>query len=150
MYVSVLFIHSYLRWIVLAAGLAVLVAALRGGAQSPKGLDRVHSVFLGLLDLQLLLGLALYFFLSPLAQAARQNLALAMKEPNLRFFGVEHIATMLIAVVVAHLGRVRSKRKTGPARARSVAITQVVWLLLTLAAIPWPGLDVARPLFRPL
>jgi hypothetical protein len=57
---------------------------------------------------------------------------------------------MLIAITVAHLGRVRSKRKTGPARSRSVAITQAVWLVLTLLAIPWPGLDVARPLLRPL
>ena len=148
MYAAVLFIHSYLRWLVLAAGVALLVAGLRGASQSPRSLDRLHSAFLGLLDFQLVLGLWLYFFLSPLAAAARHNLAVAMKEPNLRFFGVEHLVTMLIAIIVAHLGRVRSKRKTGPARSRSVAITQTVWLLLTLAAIPWPGLDIARPLFR--
>jgi hypothetical protein len=66
----------------------------------------------------------------------------------LRFFGVEHIATMLIAVAVAHVGRVRSKRKQGAARYRSTLVFQSIWLLLTLAAIPWPGLDIARPLFR--
>jgi hypothetical protein len=151
MYIAVLFVHSWLRWIVLALGAWLLAASIAGAARKrdwSAQLERLHASFLGLLDLQFLLGIALYFVLSPIAAAARSNFAVAMKEPTLRFFGVEHIATMLIAVVVAHLGRVRSKRKQGPARLRSAAITTAVWLLCTLAAIPWPGLDIARPLFR--
>jgi hypothetical protein len=149
-YVAVLFIHSWLRWIVLALGLAVLLASIGGvrlgGAWDPKH-ERWHKVFLGSLDTQLLLGLLLYF-LSPIATAARASMAVAMKDAQLRFFGVEHIVTMLIAVAVAHIGRVRSKRKEGRQRYRTVLTTQVVWLVLTLLAIPWPGLDIARPLFR--
>jgi hypothetical protein len=71
-----------------------------------------------------------------------------MKDAQLRFFSVEHFATMLIAVAVAHVGRVRSKRREGRLRYRSTVITQTLWLVLTLIAIPWPGLDVARPIFR--
>jgi cell division protein FtsW (lipid II flippase) len=151
MYIAVLFIHSWLRWVVLALGLAVLVASIGGlrlgGAWDPKH-ERLHKIFLGALDTQLLLGLLLYFFLSPLAAAARANMAIAMKDAQLRFFGVEHLVTMLIAVAVAHIGRVRSKRREGRQRYRTVLIMQVVWLVLTLLAIPWPGLDTARPLFR--
>ena len=151
MYVVVLFIHSWLRYVVLALGLALVLAAfggLRTKISWAPNHERLHKVFLGVLDSQLLLGLTLWFFLSPITAAARANMGLAMKDAQLRFFGVEHLVTMLIAVAVAHVGRVRSKRREGRLRYRSVLITQIVWLVLTLIAIPWPGLDIARPLFR--
>lgn len=148
MYTATLFLHSWLRYVVLGLGLLLIfgsVGGLRKGWSA--GLERLHASFMGILDLQMLLGLWLYLALSPIALAARANMAVAMKDPQLRFFGVEHIATMLIAVVIAHVGRARSKKK-GDARSKSVLIFQCVWLLLTLASIPWPGLDIARPLFR--
>lgn len=150
MYSVVLFTHSWLRYLVLGFGIALLVLCARGlqrGAWTEQA-ERTHVLFTALLDVQLLLGLWLYFKLSPVTQAALANMGAAMKEPTLRFFGVEHIATMLIAVIVAHVGRARSKRKQERARFKSVLITQAIWLVLTLAAIPWPGLDVGRPLFR--
>ena len=148
MYTATLFLHSWLRYVVLGLGLLLIfgsVGGLRKGWSA--GLERLHASFMGILDLQMLLGLWLYLALSPIALAARANMAVAMKDPQLRFFGVEHIATMLIAVVIAHVGRARSKKK-GDARSKSVLIFQCVWLLLTLASVPWPGLDIARPLFR--
>jgi hypothetical protein len=151
MYITLLFIHSWLRYAVLALGLWLLVIAVRrvrsGTPWSPIH-ERVHVGFLAALDTQLLLGLLLYFVLSPVTEAALANMSGAMKDGQLRFFGVEHIATMFIAIAVAHIGRVRSKRKAGTARYRSILVFQTIWLLLTLAAIPWPGLDVGRPLFR--
>jgi hypothetical protein len=151
MYPVLLFIHSWLRYFVLGFGAWLLVSsALTLAARSgwSERNERLHVLFLALLDAQFLIGLTLYIFLSPITAAAMHNFGAAMKDPQLRFFGVEHVTTMLIAVVVAHIGRARSKRKTGTARQRSVLITQAVWLLLTAAAIPWPGIDVARPLFR--
>jgi hypothetical protein len=151
MYPAVLFIHSWLRWLVLAFGLALLLASIGGVSRraewAPKH-ERLHTSFIIALDIQVLLGLLLYFVLSPITAIAMHNMGAAMKNAELRFFGVEHLFTMLLAVAVAHIGRVRSKRKTGSARHRSVLITQAVWLVMTLAAIPWPGLDIARPLFR--
>jgi hypothetical protein len=151
MYPVLLFIHSWLRYFVLGFGIWLLVSsALRLAARSAwsERNERVHVLFLAILDTQFLIGLALYFVFSPITSAAMHNFGAAMKDAQLRFFGVEHITTMLIALIVAHVGRVRSKRKAGSARPRSVLITQLVWLLLTAAAIPWPGIDVARPLFR--
>jgi uncharacterized membrane protein YozB (DUF420 family) len=150
MYSVVLFTHSWLRYLVLGLGIGLIVLCARhlsGGHWTEKH-ERVHVLFVAILDVQFLLGLLLYFKLSPYSQAALANMGAAMKDPTLRFFGVEHIATMLIAVVVAHVGRARSKRKQGKAHFKSVLITQSVWLLLTLAAIPWPALDIGRPLFR--
>jgi hypothetical protein len=151
MYVAVLFTHSWLRWLVLILGFALLVASARALLRKRKWssrLENLHKVFLGALDLQFILGLLLYFWLSPIAAAARSNMSVAMKEPTLRFFGLEHVVTMLLAIIVAHVGRVVSKRKSGRPQLRRTAITQALWFLLTLAAIPWPGLDIARPLFR--
>ena len=151
MYLLLLVVHSWLRYFLLGFGAWLLITAVlgvraRSSWSAPQ--ERLHKVFLGVLDLQLLLGLVLYFVLSPITALALQNMGAAMKDAQLRFFGVEHIFTMVLAIIVAHVGRVRSKRKAGSARQRSVLITQLIWLVLTLAAIPWPGVDVARPLFR--
>lgn len=150
MYAVVLLLHSWVRYLVLGFGLWVLVLAVRGwrgGAWSERD-ERVQVRFLAVLDTQFLLGLVLYFLLSPITDAALDDLGAAMKDPHLRFFGVEHIATMVLAVAAAHIGRDRAKRKPLGARAKTVAIAMLVWLVLTLVAIPWPGLDIGRPLFR--
>lgn len=151
MYSFVLVIHSWLRYPVLALGVVLLIASLHawraGRAWSPRD-ERLQVSFVGLLDIQLLLGLLLYFVLSPLAAAALGDLGAAMKVPELRFFGVEHALTMLLAVVAAHVGRSRGKRRQGSARQRTTFLAQLWWLALTLAAIPWPGLDVGRPWLR--
>ena len=150
MYDVLLIIHSWLRYAVLVLGAWLLwesVRCLRANTLASVP-GRLYAGFLGVLDLQLLIGLSLYFVFSPITALARLDLAEAMKDPQLRFFGVEHITTMLLAVGVAHVGRVISKRRQGRAQAKAICIAQVCWLLLTLAAIPWPGLDIARPLFR--
>jgi hypothetical protein len=151
MYTFVLLSHSWLRYAVLALGLIVLALAARGvsvrASWSPRD-ERLYKAFIGSLDLQFTLGLLLYLWLSPISTAAFADFGAAMKNPHLRFFGLEHALTMFIAVSVAHIGAVRSRRKDGPARQRTVLIFQAFWLLLTLAAIPWPMLDVGRPLFR--
>jgi len=150
MYLVTLYLHSWLRYLVIGLGLWLLIAAARGkrrGEWSPSD-ERLHVRFLAVLDTQFMLGLLLYFVLSPLTAAALSNMGAAMKDANLRYYGVEHIATMFLAVAAAHIGRVRSKRKSGAARHKTTLIAQVVWLVLTLLAIPWPFLDTGRPLFR--
>jgi biotin transporter BioY len=150
-YLFTLICHSWLRYAVLGLGIALLVTSLRGwraGRAWSRVDERLQAAFVGVLDTQMLLGLILYFGLSPLAAAARADLGAAMKIAELRFFGVEHVATMLIALMVAHAGRSRGKRKQGAARQRTTLITQLVWLVLTLVAIPWPALDVGRPWLR--
>jgi len=151
MYTIVLFAHSWLRYVVLALGVLVLVLAARGVSSRTEWSardERAHKAFVGSLDAQLTLGVLLYLWLSPISAAAFADFGAAMKNPHLRFFGLEHALTMLVAVAFAHIGRVRTRRKEGPARHRTLLIFQALWLLLTLAAIPWPTLDVGRPLFR--
>src|SRR5665213_1010850 len=97
-------IHSVLRWLVLLAGL-VAVARLANGyiRNHPYGAADVRSsrIFVGLLDLQFLLGLIVYAT-SPIIHDAMKNMATAMQEPHTRFFVAEHPMMMFIALCVAH------------------------------------------------
>lgn len=151
MYSFVLLVHSWLRYVVLGSGLWLLIASVRGLRAAQPWSDasaRAQRIFISTLDTQFLLGLLLYFVLSPIVATARLDFGAAMKIAPLRFFAVEHIVTMFIAVAVAHIGSARAKRKEVPARYRTLIVTLLLWLLLTLVAIPWPGLDIGRPLFR--
>ena len=54
---------------------------------------------------------------------------------------MEHSLLMLIAIVVAHIGRSRTKKAaTDSAKFKQAALFFGLALLLILAAIPWPFL----------
>ncbi len=152
LYSPVLLAHSWLRWAVLLLALAVLARSADGWLRSrawSRGDDRLQVALVAMLDLELLLGLVLYGILSPLTRAFLSDPAVGMRAPVLRFFGVEHVVAMVLAVAVAHAGRVASRRAATPAhRQRGACLTALVVLLLVVAAIPWPALGYGRPLFR--
>ena len=152
MYALILVIHSLLRWVVLVSGLLVFVRGLMGvrsrGPWTP-GDDRAGRVFVSTLDLQLLLGLALYVWLSPLTSVAMQDFGSATGNPVLRFWAVEHLTGMMVAIVLAHIGRVRVRKATDSVRRHKLAaVFAGLALLAILATIPWPGTAAARPLLR--
>jgi hypothetical protein len=150
MYSAIVVVHSLMRWVALLAG---LVAVARGiaGWNKPRWTsadNQAGVVFISALDIQLLLGLLLYLFFSPVVSAAFSNVAGAMKVSESRFFLVEHPAGMLVAIVVAHIGRVRTKKATpDDAKHRAAAVFYGLALLLILLTIPWPGMPAARPLW---
>jgi len=154
MYDLVLSLHSIVRWIALIAGIVAVVRAFMGwfGNRSWVQLDdRLGLIFTSVMDLQLLLGLLLYFFLSPLTKAALQNFGAAMSDSTLRYFAVEHILIMIIAVVLAHVGRSMAGKAQEPVKKHQRA---ALWfglsVLLMLLAIPWPFLaaGAGRPWIR--
>jgi hypothetical protein len=152
MYLLTLALHSLLRWIVLAAGLVALgraVEGARGRKEWAAGDEKAGRWFVGALDVQMLLGLALYLRLSPITASAFQDFGAAMGNSVLRFWAVEHIAGMVIALVLAHVGRGRIRRAADAARRhRTAAIFFGLALVAILVTIPWPGMRAARPLFR--
>jgi len=153
MYSIVLTLHSLVRWIVVILALAAVVRAFIGwlGKQAWTPLDdRLGMWYTISLDVQLLLGLVLYIFLSPLAQAAFRDFGAAMSNPVLRFFAVEHILTMVVAVILAHVGRALSRRATeAQARHRRAVILYGLATLVILVAVPWPFMTgVGRPWIR--
>lgn len=127
-----LLLHSWLRWLVLIFGVA---AAVRGS-------DAAGKWFVITLDVQVLIGLVLYFFVSPYTLAAWGNMAEAMRDSLTRFLAVEHLFGMIVATAFAHVGRARQRRQK-PAR-----VFYGLALLAMLATIPWPFMPVSRPFFR--
>ena len=101
------------------------------------------------MDIQLLVGLILYFVVSPLTQTALKNFGAAMQDPELRFFAVEHILLMLAAAAAAHVGRTLSRRASAAlTKHQRAALLFGLTLLLILLAIPWPFSAAARPWIR--
>jgi hypothetical protein len=152
MYTSVLFLHSWLRWAVLLLGLLALARAIAGAAGRRPWVpadEQANKFFLIALDIQIVLGLILYFFLSPITGAAMADFGAAMKSSGLRFWSVEHVFGVVVALILAHRGRARVRAITDPVRKHRVAAVFLLLALLAIAAsIPWPGTPNARELFR--
>ena len=141
MYTGFLHLHNTLRWLILLSLVITLVKYVSGwlGNQPWKKIDNVLGiVFTSLMDLQLLTGLVLYFFLSPITKLAMSDFGAAMKDSGIRFYAVEHFSMMLIAVVLVHIGRAKSKKaKTDLAKFKTATIFYLLALVIILAAIPW-------------
>lgn len=146
MYPFVLALHNIVRWLALILGILTVARSLLAlrRRQAWKSADRRWGVFFtSAMDLQLLLGLLLYFFISPLTRSALQDFGAAMGNPGLRFFALEHALYMFLAVVFAHLGSVFVKRTGDDAsRHRTAMIWYGLAVLLLLLGMPW-----SRPLF---
>lgn len=149
MYEIILAIHNIIRWVALILLILTTVSAFIGwlGKREWADRDRKFGVFTTIaLDTQLLLGLILYFFLSPLTKTALQDFGAAMGVTDLRFYAVEHALFMVLAVILAHIGSALAKKATdSKAKFMRAAIFFGLALLLVLLGIPWgrpilPGL----------
>jgi len=141
MYSLVLTLHSLVRWAIVIVGVVAVVRAWigwRGGRPWAQLDDRLGLGFTSAMDLNLLLGLLLYFVLSPITTGAFSNFAEAMGNSGLRFYLVEHLSLMIVAVIVAHIGRSRSKKAASDAgKHKQAAIFFTLAMVLVLLAIPW-------------
>jgi phosphate/sulfate permease len=152
MYPLTLALHSLLRWVVLIAGIVAFaraVAGMRGRREWTPADSRAGQVFVGVLDLQFLLGIILYLFLSPITRVAFGDFGAAMANSVLRFWAVEHVFGMVAALALAHIGRTRVRKTSDAARRHKLAaIFFGLALAAMLATIPWPGTPSERPLLR--
>ena len=133
-------LHNLLRWVVLVAGVLAIGATVRGLAtRAPwtDGVRRLGLAFLTSLHVQLVLGLIVYV-LSPLIRNAFGNMSAAMQSDELRFFVVEHLTLMILAVAAAQVGYSLSKRVDGD-RNKYVraSIGYLLSGILLVVGIPW-------------
>ena len=150
-YTAILFLHSSVRWLVLALLIAVLVRTARGWAAGRAWTpvdEKTQLRLVSFADLQLLLGLSLYVVASPITTAFFAAPKAAMRDPTLRFFGVEHITAMVLGIAALHVGRGLSRRLSDGKRHRRVFGWTLTALLLIVAGVPWPFLRYGRPLLR--
>ena len=84
-----------------------------------------------------------------LTSSVFSNMADTMRDPTARFYAVEHPTIMIVAIALAHIGRVvaRKAKTPGDARMRTVVFFALSVVLL-LVGTPWPGTHDNRPLFR--
>ncbi len=141
MYTGLLHTHNLFRWLILIVAVLAIGFAFHGWFRK-RNWTKTDNI-LGLLltifvDIQFVVGLVLYAFVSPVTKAAFADFGAAMKNEVTRFYAVEHILMMIIALVIIHIGRSKSKKKLIVLRKhRSAAIYYTLGLIVILAAIPW-------------
>jgi hypothetical protein len=153
MYASALWLHSWLRWAVLVTALVAWFRAIAGKtARRPwTPQDELWGLLLVIsVDLQFLIGVVLYAFLSPITRLGLRNFAAAMQINVARFFTVEHVVGMVAAIALVHVARVKIRKAADADRKHRLAMVLFgIALVLIIVSIPWPGMPVARPLLRP-
>lgn len=130
--------HSGLRYIVFILLLLAIIQSLVGwlGKKPYTEGNRKTNLFAMIsAHTQLLIGLVLYF-LSPLVQFAGST----MKNTELRYWTVEHISMMIIALALITVGHSRSKKaKTPEAKHRAIAVFYILGGIIIVIAILQSG-----------
>lgn len=152
-YQTLLSLHSLVRWLVLIALLFTIYRAYRGSKKKEKFSDFDNAVRIiaeRVVQLQFCIGLGLYL-LSPIVSYFLHNFKEAVHLREIRFFGMEHITMMLIAVSVISIGSDKSSIATDSQRKYKILM---IWfsigLILILTSIPWSFSPLtSRPNFRP-
>jgi ammonia channel protein AmtB len=145
--------HNFLRLVVLILALLTIIKSYKGMSSKKAftAADKKMPLFFMIsMDIQLLLGLALYFT-GAWGLKNIQNLGMGevMKDANSRFFAIEHTIGMLLAIVFAHVAYVFAKKQMDDtAKFKKIFIFSLLSLVVMLASIPWPFREaIARPLF---
>lgn len=129
--------HSGTRWLVLLFLLIAIVFSVVKliGKKDYAKFDKMTSMFsMSFTHLQLLIGLVLYFISGKVVFSGE-----SMKSDLLRFFLVEHIGMMLVAVVLITIGYSKIKKATeSSVKFKRTLIFYGLALLVILVAIPWP------------
>jgi len=141
LYSLLLHFHSVGRWFVLVLLLIAFFNSLFGGQRAYIRRDaRTASVLTIFADLMFLIGVVLWFA-GPRGYKMIQEMGMGpvMKNSTARFFAVEHITLMLIAIVLIHIGKAQGKKAISD-RAKHLRMTIFfgLALLLILISIPWP------------
>ncbi len=154
MYSFTLFIHSWGRWLVLGAMILLLVQSFRGwlsGGETDRKFHLTRLITMIFYDLQVLIGLYLYFISPNVKAAFESGMKLTMSDTQLRYVAVEHIFAMVVGLLILHAGNVLVKKAPDARTAfKRMAITMSVVFLLVMVSIPWPFMPYGRVLFRGL
>lgn len=152
MYAYLLSLHSIMRWLVLASLLYAIfraVSGLRSGWTFTKTDDAARNWAATIAHAQMALGIWLYC-ISPVITYFFSDFSVAVKNRDVRFFGMEHSLMMVTAVVLITVGSIKVKRQiVDKQKFRMMLVWYVIALLVILSSIPWSFSPmVSRPLWR--
>lgn len=141
-------LHSFNRYFLLIALFYVLYRAFDGWLRRKPFTaadDKASLVLFILAHLQLTIGLIQYFFTSGQTTIWFGNIAGAMKNSWARYFVVEHITAMILAIILISVGRIASKKATSDnEKHRKLAIYTAVALLIIIGTLSMRGLLFSR------
>ena len=152
MYNGLLYLHSLMRWIIL---LLLVIAILRhlSGMMSKRlvnAADKRIDLFL-MISAHITLVIGLYQWIVGgygLKSIMNNGFGVVMKNNILRFWAVEHIFGMLVAIAFITIGRGAVKRAAGPGAHKKAFWFFLLALLVILATVPWPfRAGIGRPWF---
>jgi hypothetical protein len=141
MYRWLLVAHGIWRWAAILAGVAAVACAswawLRRSAFS--GPCAVSGRLFGIaVDIQVLLGAALYLVFSPMTTVAMSVNGAAPAGTDMAFIGSTHALAMVGVLFAVHLSAVFARRgRDDAARVRRSVLCYGLTLALLLAAVPW-------------
>ncbi|HEY5772703.1 MAG TPA: hypothetical protein VIS75_08740 [Chitinophagaceae bacterium] len=141
MYNGLLHLHNLLRWLIL---LFLLIAIIQALAKSPS--IRKSSLWL-LICAHLTFLVGIYqWFAGEVGYKILKNSSFkaVMENDSARFWVVEHIFGMLIAIILITIGRGKAK----VLNYRAASWLFLIALIIILATIPWPFREgIGRPWF---
>jgi len=134
MEIALLHTHSVFRWLAVIFLVLAIIKALSGwlGKKDYNKSDNLIAILLlSFTHLQLVVGLALYIVKGWYSQMSN------MGDPVARFWGMEHGFTMLIAIVLITLGRVKSKKATDSLEKHKKG---AIFYIIAFVLILWAGI----------
>jgi hypothetical protein len=137
MYTGLLHLHSLLRWIIVILLLISLFQSfqLRGQKSGQTGLQKTSLFLMIAAHITLVLGLFQWFTGDlGLNNISAMGMGEVMKNSATRFWAVEHLVGMLLAIVLITLAR----RKVKSVQYNAAFWMYIVALLLIIALVPWP------------
>ena len=144
MYVGLKHLHSFLPYFLLTVLLFALVRsviAYLGKHTHTEGHRKNGLILLILAHTQFLLGGILYF-VSPMSKSGFDNFGATMKDPDTRFYTIEHPLTMTIAIILITMAYSKSKKDISSHQKHKIKIIYFgLALVLILSRLPksWPA-----------
>lgn len=137
MYTGLLHLHSLLRWIIVILLLISLFQSfqLRGQKSVQPGLQKTSLFLMIAAHITLLLGFFQWFSGDlGLNNISALGMGEVMKNSAARFWAVEHLVGMVIAIILITLAR----RKVKGFQYNGAFWMYLIALLLIIALVPWP------------
>jgi hypothetical protein len=138
---GLLHLHSFLRWVILIFLLVAIYKSFTDRNKSYTGGHKKTGIFLMICaDIMLLLGLY-QWFTGPwgLKSIQTNGMGVVMKNSVLRFFAIEHLIGMLIAIILIHIGYSYAKKNIPDSvKHKRTLVFFGLALLVILISIPWP------------
>jgi heme A synthase len=140
---ATIFLHSLLRYFVLLFALIVVIQSLSGvlGKKRFSKKDKTGALLLLIFcDVQLLIGLAIYAMGGWAHVISAPG---AMKDTYSRFYGMEHGVSMIIAIILVHIGYSFAKKNMDDMpKFKRIFWCSFIALCIFFAMIPWQNRQV--------